>query len=319
MQFSQTNRHLRALTTIVIGAVLASCGKSDTRSITAPDSGDLVQVFDVFNPEEGFVSVGKYSGPPGTYTFETTVQGGGDYALLSDGPATSVGTRIFTFDVPINDVTGRIGYAYLPANQQTWGVGVSASVTVAETHIPPGLQVDSIRVVYNGVDQPTTKGPTSVTFNMGFTDIVYVKFFNGGSYTPPPPPPSGKACTPGYWKQSQHFASWIPTTLTTTQLLATQFSNANLYVLKGKSMANYTLLEGLSFKGGSTLAGASEILLRAAIAADLNSRNSNLSYPMTTANVLTSVNAALASGNRDTILSLGVRLDNYNNGSCPLN
>jgi hypothetical protein len=319
MHFPQSNRHIRALAAIVAGAVLASCGKSDSRSITAPDSADLVQVFNVFNPEEGFVSVGKYSGPAGTYTFETTVQGGGDYALLSDGPATSVGTRIFTFDGPINDVTGRIGYAYLPANAETWGLGVTASVTVAETHIPAGLKVDSIRVVYNGVEQPTIKGPSSATFDMGYTDIVIVKFFNGGSFTPPPPPPSAKACTPGYWKQSQHFASWTPTTLTTTQLIGTQFSNAGLYSLKGKSMANYTLLEGLSFKGGSTVAGAAEILLRAAIAADLNSRNSNLSYPMTTANILTSVNAALASGNRDTILSLGVRLDNYNNGGCPLN
>jgi hypothetical protein len=75
----------------------------------------------------------------------------------------------------------------------------------------------------------------------------------------------------------------------------------------------------LSFKGGSTLTGAKEILLRAAVAALLNSASPSVDYPLTTQQVITAVNAALTSTNRSTILALATRLDNYNNLGCPLN
>jgi len=82
---------------------------------------------------------------------------------------------------------------------------------------------------------------------------------------------------------------------------------------------NTTLVQALSLQGGNTVKGAAQILLRAAVAALLNASSPSLDYPLTTAQVINSVNAALASNNRATILTLASRLDGYNNLSCPLN
>lgn len=80
-----------------------------------------------------------------------------------------------------------------------------------------------------------------------------------------------------------------------------------------------TLAGALNYKGGSGVTGAARILLRAAVAALLNSANPDVDYPRTTAEVIADVNAALASGNRSTMLNLASELDADNNLGCPLN
>ena len=82
---------------------------------------------------------------------------------------------------------------------------------------------------------------------------------------------------------------------------------------------NYTLLQALSFQGGSGTTAAARILLRAAVSALLNSASPDVDYPLTTAEVIAQVNAALASGDQTTILVLATQLDQYNNLGCPLN
>jgi hypothetical protein len=72
----------------------------------------------------------------------------------------------------------------------------------------------------------------------------------------------------------------------------------------------------LSFQGGPTVQDAKNILLRAAAAAYLSSLSVN--YPLSSADVVSMVNTALASGDRDTILDLAKLLDSYNNLGCPL-
>jgi hypothetical protein len=121
--------------------------------------------------------------------------------------------------------------------------------------------------------------------------------------------PGNEGCTPGFWKQPQHFDSW-PVPITTT-LAAAGFTNTGL-------PAGTTLLEALSFQGGPTVQDAKNILLRAAAAAYLNSFA--VDYPLSTAEVVSMVNDALASGDRDTILALAELLDGFNNGEggCPL-
>ncbi len=79
-----------------------------------------------------------------------------------------------------------------------------------------------------------------------------------------------------------------------------------------------TLLDALRFQGGPDVAGATRILLRAAVAALLNS-TAGIGFPMSTAEILDAVEIALDSGDRATILDLAARLDELNNtGSCPL-
>jgi hypothetical protein len=119
--------------------------------------------------------------------------------------------------------------------------------------------------------------------------------------------PGGEGCTPGFWKQPQHFDSWPVST--TTTLAAAGFTNTGL-------PAGTTLLEALSFQGGPTVQDAKNILLRQAAAAYLNSFD--IDYPLTTQEVLDLVNDALASDDRATILAVAATLDANNNLGCPL-
>lgn len=82
---------------------------------------------------------------------------------------------------------------------------------------------------------------------------------------------------------------------------------------------NRTLRQALSFQGGSSTTAAARILLRAAVAALLNSAQPDIDYPRTTAEVIADVNAALSSNNRSTMLTLASELDADNNLGCPLN
>jgi hypothetical protein len=120
-----------------------------------------------------------------------------------------------------------------------------------------------------------------------------------------------EGCTPGFWKQEQHFDQWVG--FTPNQSLESVFDVPN-----SLGLDNATLLEALSFKGGNDLQGASQILLRAAVAALLNASSPDVDYPKTTAQIIAEVNAALASGNRGTITSLANSLDTANNAGCPL-
>jgi hypothetical protein len=126
-----------------------------------------------------------------------------------------------------------------------------------------------------------------------------------------PPPPQG--CTPGYWKN--HLDAWGPTGFSPSQTVVSVFSAAVAFPTE----ANSTLLQGLSFQGGSTLEGAVQILLRAGIAAVLNSAYPGVRYPLPTNDVKSQVNSALASNSRSTMLNLATTLDADNNLGCPLN
>ena len=130
------------------------------------------------------------------------------------------------------------------------------------------------------------------------------------------PQTGNEGCTPGYWKQDQHLDSWVGTGFTPGQTLESVFDVPDSFGLD-----NVTLLNALSLKGGSTLAGAAETLLRAAVAAILNAASPDVDYAFTTAQIIAGVNAALASGDRNTILTAAAILDAANNGlgGCPLN
>lgn len=125
-----------------------------------------------------------------------------------------------------------------------------------------------------------------------------------------------EGCTPGYWKQSQHFDSWqeySPTTLVSSVFTATA----------GTSFGNETLLQALQGSGGSGITGKRTILLRAAVAALLNSAYDPLYYPWQRDGssyrppLLSSVNTAF-NGTEAQMTSLASWLDRDNNLGCPL-
>jgi len=133
-------------------------------------------------------------------------------------------------------------------------------------------------------------------------------------------PLGGQGCTPGFWKNPKHFALWVG--ITPTQTVGSLFTIQPTFAdgSSGSVPANSTMAQGLAFQGGSSLNGASQILLRAAIAGVLNANNPNVSYSMTASQIVSSVNAALASNDRNTILNLASQIDSANNGQagCPL-
>jgi hypothetical protein len=135
-------------------------------------------------------------------------------------------------------------------------------------------------------------------------------------------------CTPGYWKN--HTSNWQEYSASTP--LSSVFKGAAL-----GPYSDLTLHQALSLKGGSTINGATEILLRAASAATLNAAydakpgDDFFGYPLrrgdtvnssgvvTKKGIFTMVREALATGDRATIINLAAYFDSLNNSECPLN
>jgi len=119
----------------------------------------------------------------------------------------------------------------------------------------------------------------------------------------PPPTQSGQGCTPGYWRQSQHFGSWTaPITRTTRfESVFTDFSGFP---------NNGTWLQAVTRKGG-----AFNSLIRHTAAAYLNALSPNVDYDLTPAQVISTYNAAVASGDWDNAKNI---FEGLNEQGCPL-
>ncbi len=127
----------------------------------------------------------------------------------------------------------------------------------------------------------------------------------------------GQGCTPGFWKTHTDLGkypnAWPPTGYSANQTVGSVFA------VPYASLANATLAQGLAFQGGDTVEEKSEILLRAAIAAVLNAGHPNINYPLSVLGIVSTVNAALASGDGGTIVTLARALDAQNNLGCSIN
>jgi len=121
---------------------------------------------------------------------------------------------------------------------------------------------------------------------------------------------AAEGCTPGFWKN--HTSQWIG--YLPSAGIGTVFSSAGAF----PTLADDSLLDGLSYHGGTGAIGGARILLRAAIAALLNEAHPDVDYSVD--GVVALVNAALGTGDRDTMIALGGLLDDANNGAdgCPL-
>jgi len=165
----------------------------------------------------------------------------------------------------------------------------------------------------NGISGPNTGGQGAQCTSDSFvTDTITIATDDSGGidFWIQPVPDGGEGCTPGYWKN--HLDSWVG--YTPGQSLESVFDVPNSL---GYDIV--TLQEALSFQGGSGVAGGARILLRAAVASLLNAAHPDVDFDLTTAEVIADVNAALASGDRATMLDLAADLDELNNQGCPLN
>ena len=110
----------------------------------------------------------------------------------------------------------------------------------------------------------------------------------------------GQGCTPGYWKQDQHFSFWVNHS-TSDDFEATFGVNASF---------DKTLLGALKQGGGGEKA-----LGRHAVAALLNASNSDVDYLYTANQVITMVQNAYASNSFEQIKD---DLEAQNEAGCPL-
>ena len=118
------------------------------------------------------------------------------------------------------------------------------------------------------------------------------------------PPEECEGLTPGFWKN--HLDAWVA--YSPSQTLGSVFTSGADHFPGGRS-----LLQALRFHGGPSLAGAARILLRAAVAALLNAAHPDISYPLSESEIISQVNSALDSMDRDTMLDLASILDANNN------
>lgn len=200
-----------------------------------------------------------------------------------------------------NDLT----YGSISTCFEAWNAtsGVNAVVS-ATLQAAPGLVLDRIvTLVGTGVEDNVSQvifgsNTGSVTVNNVIGGSIWFKFEPRDD----PPPTGGEGCTPGYWKQSQHFGSWVG--YAPSQLFSSVFANA---------FPGQTLLQVLSLNGGGLNA-----LGRHAVAALLNASSSNVNYDLSVEQVVNAFNAAYASGNKKTIEQQKDLFDMLNNQGCPL-
>lgn len=119
------------------------------------------------------------------------------------------------------------------------------------------------------------------------------------------PPPSFQGCTPGYWKQSQHFGNWVG--YVPTGANASRYNTVFGVNLFSPSM---TLLQALG-QGG----GGARRLGRHSTAALLNAAHNGVAYGMTPAQVIAAVQNAVASGDYDGAAGM---FETLNERGCPL-
>lgn len=131
-----------------------------------------------------------------------------------------------------------------------------------------------------------------------------------------------EGCTPGYWKQEQHFGSWTAPYSPVNPPGETLFSDAAAFnrVITideemGETKTDPSMLAALGANGGEINA-----LARHGTAALLNAASTSVTFPFTVAEVILLVQAAIDSNNAATILAAHLQLAGANEGllGCPL-
>ena len=145
---------------------------------------------------------------------------------------------------------------------------------------------------------------------LGFIAILTLSIASGSVFAG-----GNEGCTPGYWKQQQHFDSW-PVPYTPDSNLRDVFVTAPVELVPDD-----TFLEALNYNGGAGVAGATNILLRAAVASLLNSVSPDVDFLVSTGHVVDTTITRIETQYRPTLLKRADYFDSLNNniGGCPLN
>ncbi len=113
--------------------------------------------------------------------------------------------------------------------------------------------------------------------------------------------------TPGFWKN--HLDAWVPTGYTPDMLVGDFFDIPS----ELSNLADDTLLEALSYKGGHSVEAKARILLRAAVAGLLNSAHPDINYIYTYGDLQWLVNYPLSIFDKDLMEQYKDFIDTQNN------
>ena len=190
--------------------------------------------------------------------------------------------------------------------------GLGGSVTVTESSAQSGFQFDHAVVTtvtgancqnpsYSSTTQTsaTANGTMSGSLGDGICDGTLVQYYNV------PVPRGGQGCTPGYWKQSQHFPSWTAPYAPST-LFSAVFEDA---------FPGQTLLQVLQNNGNVT---GLDALGRHTVSALLNAASPNVSFNLTVSQVINAFNAVFP-GTKPQYVTQKDIFAGFNEQTCPLN
>ena len=286
-------RYAHLFCAVVAAATLAGCGEladGPTAAVATPRFGVIANPTTSADPGNEFLTVCKR------------------YPAGVTGPDITV-----RLDVTGTSQAGTYSNLAVPANQcvQLWEHdltdGTYESITVTEENPPAGFDASFATWQRGGTLSPSTSGTVAGPVLVGTGGRGATVIFTNT----PSEVLGSEGCTPGYWKQSQHFGNWAgyaPTDLVNTVFGITFSPKAP----KGQGSFDGTLLGALGLGGGGDIA-----LVRAGAAALLSAASPSVAYPYTTAQVITTVKDALAAGG-SSIGTAATLLDSANNLGCPL-
>lgn len=267
----------------LVGLVLAACAAPDGSITGAVSRSSSASVLDMAPATVELCKVG----PLGTFATFTIVADGGTLPLGNSVTVAAQPAEILDRDAcPI--VWRAIEPAIVPE--------VTNQVTITESDMTHGTTLEKIFVGTHEISEFLYPPINSVTVSVKYSSGANIKFYNIGT-----PSGGGEGCTPGYWKQSQHFDSWTAP-YTPTSAFSSVFADA---------FPGMTLLDVLSQGGGGANA-----LGRHTVAALLNAAATDVDNGMASDDVIAAFNTAFASGefeNQKNIFAAS------NEMGCPLN
>lgn len=278
--------------TLFAGALAAAAACAPGGDITSPMSASSRTTADLVGDRNDFYEI--LPGVVNACVFFTPYAPGVSATLSASAPAGE--------DV----LSGNFSITPLPHCIEIWNSTDSDLVTVSSSLVSaPGWKIERIfrGVGVAGIGEfEWIYGQTSASVQVSDAvgGVIWFKMIPADV---PPPPQGGQGCTPGYWRQTQHFDSWTspysPTTL---------FNSVFAGGFPGK-----TLLEVVWMGGGGINA-----LGRHSVAALLNAASAGVSYDFSVAQAIARYNAAYL-GTKSQQNDAKNVFEMLNQQGCPLN
>ena len=279
---------------VIVGA---GCD-SESMVTDTPDykSGELAAVItsptDPFSPEDNGKAYVCVSSPVvGNYTFG--ISGAPEPGSGNPGPTITSNPAIVGDGACLVVATPGAGAGFFHADLVTAtqiSVPMGASLT--------GIQVEDATYSYAGTTT-TLLGVTSTAQTDPATGLLGNERATRITFSYEAETMGGEGCTPGYWKQSQHFSDW--TGYTPNQAFSSVFEDA---------FPGMTLVQ-VAAQGG----GGLKALGRHTVAALLNAASGGVDFGMTTTEVINAFNAVYPGGDYETLKDV---LAGLNEAGCPL-